>query len=169
MKAHKVPLFPPTFFNVYKEKGMSSTDVVRHFKYHLQKAFGKIGRVGTLDPFAEGVLLIAVAGATRASDLLHDNYGKTYFATGFLGKSTTTGDLTGEELKAQERLPDLSFEKLNAIAGSFVGSYMQVPPSFSAAKFEGKSLYKHAREGNLIQKESVKREIFGFEIIKNRK
>ena len=80
-------LYQPAVFNVFKPVGMSSYDVIRHFKRNLNTGFGKIGHFGTLDPFACGVLLVGIAGATRINNLVHDLFPKTYLA---VGKMTDT-------------------------------------------------------------------------------
>ena len=127
------PGFGPLVFNVYKPEGMTSTDVVRHFKYHLPKGFGKIGHFGTLDPFAEGVLLVAIGQAPKFNDYVHEEFPKTYLATGVLGIESPTGDLTAdEELLKVVDCPDFTEKDLESIIGSFLGDYSQSPPAFSA-------------------------------------
>lgn len=162
------PIYGPFVFNVYKPKNMGSFDVVRHFKFHLPKGFGKIGHFGTLDPFAEGVLLIAIGNATKLTDLVHE-MPKTYLAEGILGIHSTTGDLSGncetEEIDAS-KLKSLSLSDLKEkLEKSFIGEYEQVPPQFSATKHEGRSLYEWAREGVFVKKDAVKRIIYSLEII----
>lgn len=162
------PLYGPFIFNVYKPKGMGSFDVVRHFKFHLPKGFGKIGHFGTLDPFAEGVLLIAIGNATKLTDLVHE-MPKTYLAEGILGIHSSTGDLS-DNCEIQEvdasGLKSLSLSELKEkLETVFLGDYEQVPPQFSATKHEGRSLYEWAREGVFIKKDAVKRFIHELEIV----
>ncbi|WP_417335190.1 tRNA pseudouridine synthase B [Halobacteriovorax marinus] len=161
------PGFGPLVFNVYKPEGMTSTDVIRHFKYHLPKGFGKIGHFGTLDPFAEGVLLVAIGNAPRFNDYIHDQYPKTYLATGILGVESPTGDLTVEEseLKYSEVSP-FAEDDLARILNDFKGDYLQSPPAFSATKHKGKALYEWAREGVIIEKPPVQRFIHLLELVK---
>ena len=160
------PLFGPLVFNAYKPVGMTSSDVVRHFKYHLPKGFGKIGHFGTLDPFAEGVLLIAIGQAPRFNDHVHEKYPKTYLATGLLGVESPTGDFTCEEsdLKTHS-VKEFTREELTIIINGFVGKYLQCPAVFSATKHEGKSLYEWAREGVIIEKPPVERFIHSIELV----
>lgn len=162
------PAYGPFVFNVYKPKDVSSFDVVRHFKYHLPKGFGKIGHFGTLDPFAEGVLLIAIGNATKLTDLVHERP-KTYVAEGILGIHSNTGDLSeNSESEAVDasHLEGATLEELkNLLEKKFQGPYMQVPPQFSATKHEGRSLYEWAREGVFIKKDAVQREIISLEIL----
>lgn len=159
----------PLVFNVRKPVGVSSFDVVHHFKKNLSFDFGKIGHFGTLDPFAEGVLLIGIQGAQKLNDYVHQLLPKTYRARGVFGGKTETGDLTApisvkkevsDYWKAQDK------EALEAFLGEkFLGEYWQSPHAVSAAKFEGKRLYQHALEGRMIEKAKVKREIYSFSII----
>jgi len=160
---------PPRIFLVYKPRGLHSGDVLKHFKYNLPRGYGKIGHLGTLDPFAEGLLLIAVAQAARLSFLFEDLLTKTYLARGVFNLESTTGDSDGiitKSISSVSIKPD-EFIKQSL---SLVGTYYQSPPHFSAAKHEGKALYKYAREGVLIDKPPVKRVIYGlseFDFIEN--
>jgi len=160
------PIFGPLVFNVYKPEGMTSTDVVRHFKHHLPKGFGKIGHFGTLDPFADGVLLIAIGQAPRFNNYIHEKYPKTYKARGILGIESPTGDLTGDGGENKEvACPEFSDETLSEIIQSFLGEYEQSPPAFSATKHKGKPLYEWAREGVIIEKPPVLRNIVHIELL----
>lgn len=165
-------LYPPRIFNVYKPVGMSSTSVVNHFKRNLPKGFGKIGHFGTLDPFADGILLIGVAGACRLNNQIHIDLPKTYRATGVLGVKTPSADIetlnddNEIDSEVQNKYKLLNIDTFNSlIKEKFTGKYLQTPPSFSATKFEGKALYKWAREGKLVIKEPVEREIFDIKIL----
>ena len=159
----------PLVFNVYKPKGISSFQVVYHFKKNLNFDFGKIGHFGTLDPFAEGVLLIGIQGAQKMNDYVHEFLPKTYEAIGIFGDKTASGDLSGPAISHQDI--DLSFQKMDQatlellLQEKFMGTYWQAPHAVSAAKFEGKRLYQHALEGKTIQKDKVKREIKSFKLL----
>jgi tRNA pseudouridine55 synthase len=168
--------YSPTIFNVFKPSGVTSYDVIRHFKRNLPPGFGKIGHMGTLDPFAAGILLVAVGGATRVNDYVHRLLPKTYLAIGKLGVWTETGDLT---IPVQQ--VDESAYLLNKIAlftpefiqqqlqERFLGEYLQTPPIYSATKFQGKPLHEWKRkEGVEIKKEPVKRTIYQLEVVKYR-
>ena len=138
-------------------------DVVHHFKKNLNFNFGKIGHFGTLDPFAEGVLLVGIQGAQKLNDYVHELLPKTYKARGVFGGKTTTGDLTSEIILNQDIADNYKFaskeELQNLLGEKFLGEYWQGPHGVSATKFEGKRLYQHALEGRMILKEKVKREI----------
>lgn len=155
----------PFILNIYKPSGISSFDVIRIIKSRFKKKWKKIGHFGTLDPFAEGVLLIGANGAMKINDYLHEAYFKTYEAFGVIGVKTDTGDLEGQVLKENSKLEvskflDLKFEDVKrSLEEKFQGEYLQVPPSFSATKYNGKKLYEYARCGIHIEKPAVKRAI----------
>ena len=150
---------------------MTSYQVVRHFKQVLPPPFGKIGHLGTLDPFAEGVLLIASGGAQRMNNFIHQWYPKSYLAEGILGVQTPSGDMTEAPSwhDHSQRLEQLSVQSPDFYRQhwkSFSGEYWQTPPAFSACKFKGRPLHVWAREGVAILKDPVKRVIGQMSIIK---
>ena len=101
------------------------------------------------------------------SNYLHDSYPKTYEAVGRLGQFYDTGDTTGSPVSEPLKvLPNLDIQFLNDIASTFLGTYLQVPPMFSATKHQGKPLYKFAREGVKIEKKPVERHIYNFKVQK---
>lgn len=172
MTAPTPEFFPPLIFNAYKPVGMGSQDVVRHFKRFLPRGtFGKIGHFGTLDPFACGVLMVAVGGAARLNEFIHADLPKTYLAQGLLGVETATGDLEGKVLQKDEtpyfRDHIGSFDQpfVAGVLKPFVGEYWQAPHVISAAKHEGKPLHEWAREGVEIRKEKVRRFIHHAEVV----
>lgn len=161
----------PYVFNIAKPVGRSSFDVVRSIKKILpKKSYQKIGYFGTLDPFAEGILLVALNGANRLNDLVHHYSPKTYRAVGLLGIETDTQDCDGHVLQqdtssyASEVIAQFSTEFLQQQVNCFIGKYWQTPPQYSATKFQGKKLCEWAREGVLINKEAVQREIYDLKI-----
>ena len=127
-----------------KEKGMSSFAALAPFK----RAFGtrKIGHTGTLDPFAEGLLIACVGYATKLASLF-DELDKKYIATIHLGVETDTLDPEGTEV-ATGPVPD-EFEVRNVLS-RFLGEIEQAPPAYSAVKVAGKRSYALARSGELI-------------------
>ncbi len=136
--------------NIKKEAGFTSNDVVARLRGILRQK--KIGHTGTLDPDAVGVLPVCLGNATRACAYLTDT-DKEYRCVMLLGRVTDTQDISG---KVQEEHPVLVSEEeaLRAIH-SFEGSYMQVPPMYSAKKVGGKKLYELAREGIEIERQAV--------------
>lgn len=132
--------------NISKPIGWTSFDVVRRIKRIAGSV--KVGHAGTLDPFADGVLLVCIAKATkRIAGLMACE--KEYIATLQLGMETDSLDITGRVIK-KAHVPVLDLAKITAVAKTFEGEIDQVPPLFSAVKINGKRSYQHARAGNEI-------------------
>lgn len=129
--------------NVYKEVPWTSHDAVARVRRIL--GLRQVGHAGSLDPFAAGVLLVAVGRATRLAEFLMEQP-KSYRGTMIFGRRTNSGDAGGAILE-EGPVPDLSLEQLRETAASFLGHGMQVPPMVSAVKHEGKRLYQLARRG----------------------
>ena len=127
---------------VFKEKGYTSFDAIAKLRRILH--IKKMGHTGTLDPDAEGVLVICVGAATRLIPLFSDDT-KSYEAVLRLGIVTDTQDMTGTVLSEKE--VTCTEEELRACAMSFQGGYLQTPPAYSAKQVDGKRLYALAREG----------------------
>ena len=135
------------FILVNKESGVSSNFIVQHIKKKIKAK--KVGHLGTLDPLASGLLILAINRATKFSSYFLES-DKSYDVEVELGASTDTDDSTGKIIYESNNFPVKSSIK-NEL-GSFIGESMQVPPFFSALKYKGKPLYKYAREGVLIAK-----------------
>jgi len=131
------------FLNIYKKKGPTSYDVIRAIKKHLK--IKRVGHAGNLDPMGEGVLVVGIGKATRFLEFIM-NETKEYRVKVKFGILTTTLDSEGEVIQEMP-VPTLDREKLLSVLAQFQGEIEQVPPSFSAIKFEGKRLYEYAREG----------------------
>jgi tRNA pseudouridine55 synthase len=145
---------------VDKPEGMSSAGAIRALKARLAGA--KVGHLGTLDPFASGLLPLCVGEATKvARYLLLER--KAYTGTIRLGVETDTLDGTGQ-VTAIARIPSLSPDAVAAAGARFVGPQRQVPPMFSALKREGVPLYKLARRGIAIERAAREIEIARFEV-----
>ena len=132
-----------------KPKGCTSHDVI----YRVRKLYGtrQVGHTGTLDPLAEGVLVVMVGRAVKASELLSSDV-KEYVATLKLGMTTDTEDVTGTVLTRHEgALPE--FSEVKRVASEFVGDIMQLPPMYSALKVDGKKLVDLARSGKTVERE----------------
>jgi len=131
-----------------KPAGLTSNGVLGVLKrlFNADKA----GHTGTLDPFATGLLAVALGEATKFSGHLLDA-DKTYLATMRLGVTTTTADLEGETLRTRPVAVD--DETLHAALARFVGDIAQVPPMYSALKRDGKPLYEYARAGQTLERE----------------
>jgi tRNA pseudouridine55 synthase len=144
-----------------KPKGGSSNHALQRVKrlYGAQKA----GHTGSLDPMATGVLPICLGEATKFSQYLL-NADKSYRATIKLGQLTATGDAEGEIIA----VTDASFitrEQFVREMDTFKGDIEQIPPMYSALKVDGQPLYKLAREGKEIERESRHVTIFSFELL----
>jgi tRNA pseudouridine(55) synthase len=126
-----------------KPAGLSSHDIVGMTR--AVTGIKKIGHTGTLDPFATGVLPLAIGPATRLIQYLDERV-KVYDATLQLGHSTTTGDPEGEVL-ARAAVPALTGAHLDATLAGFLGPQLQTPPRYSAVKIDGRPLYSYARKG----------------------
>lgn len=135
---------------VYKPTGLSSSDVVIKCRNALSAAAGgkiRCGHMGTLDPAAEGVLVLGFGKAAKLFDHIQ-NCKKTYRATFTFGSTTDTLDREGEITESDGRLPD---EKaLNDVLPLFVGEINQVPPAYSALNVNGVRAYKLARKGENV-------------------
>jgi len=145
---------------VDKPEGMSSAGAIRVLKGRLAGA--KVGHLGTLDPFASGLLPLCVGEATKvARYLLLER--KAYVGTIRLGVETDTLDRTGQ-VTATADIPPLSKDAVAAVGACFVGPQRQVPPMFSALKRDGVPLYKLARRGVAVEREARAIEIVRFDL-----
>ena len=123
----------------------------------------KVGHVGTLDPFASGLLILGINKATKAITFF-DDFTKEYIATIKLGIATDTLDLTGKEIIRKD-IPNLSEDKINVVLHSFLGKSQQIPPMTSAIKINGVKLYELAHKGQEIDRPFRDIEIFNIELI----
>lgn len=123
----------------------------------------KCGHTGTLDPNATGVLPIAVGGATRFIELL-PTHRKAYTATFKTGACTDTLDIWGQVTATFDK--EVTFEEIKAVALSFKGEIMQLPPMYSALKKDGVRLYELARQGIEVEREKRKCEIYELTVEK---
>ncbi|MGQ4003274.1 tRNA pseudouridine(55) synthase TruB [Francisellaceae bacterium CB52] len=134
---------------VNKSKDISSNKILQQLK-HLFNA-QKAGHTGTLDPMATGVLPICFGRATKIAQYLLDA-DKEYIATIKLGVETDSGDAEGNIIKENsESIPKLDSDLLESVFDNFRGEISQVPPMYSALKYNGQPLYKLAREGIQIE------------------
>lgn len=146
-------------FNIFKEKGFTSNDVVSICKKIFNTS--KVGHAGTLDPDATGVLLVGVGKGTKLTEYLM-NYGKTYIFQIQFGISTDTLDLSGKVVSKSSSKYDKDklLEILNYLNGRTID---QVPPMYSAIKLNGKRLYEYAREDIEVKRKSRQVTIYKIE------
>jgi tRNA pseudouridine55 synthase len=148
------------FLLLDKEKGISSNQLVQKVKKSL--SIKKVGHLGTLDPMATGLMILAINRATKFSSYFLES-DKSYDASIQLGSSTDTDDAMGNIISSSDIIPN---EKdINKSLTSFIGQSMQTAPFFSALKHKGKPLYKYAREGEFISKPPREINIFSIENI----
>lgn len=143
---------------INKTQNMTSFDVVAIVRKTLN--IKKVGHTGTLDPNAEGLMIILIDKATKALPFLHLDK-KEYIASLKLGIKTSTGDIWGEVIE-QGSIPILTKEMIEYSLKSFLGKSIQTPPKVSAISVNGKRLYEYARKDQEV--EIPKREIEIFEI-----
>ncbi|NVF10958.1 tRNA pseudouridine(55) synthase TruB [Anaerococcus sp. AGMB00486] len=144
-----------------KESGISSAKCV----YMLRKKLSikKIGHAGTLDPLATGLLPLLIGKATRVSNFLMDEV-KVYETLAFFGEKTDSQDKTGKIIAKSSNL----FSKKDlemTIQGKFIGDIEQIPPMYSALKYNGRKLYELAREGKNVERKKRNIKIYDFEIL----
>ena len=132
---------------VFKKAGPTSHDVVDMARKALNER--RIGHTGTLDPMAEGLLLLCVGQATRLQQYLLQ-WEKIYQGEIQLGRATTTYDAEGDDQDPCGEVPDLDRRTLDRLEARFAGEIQQVPPPYSAKKIAGKKLYELARRGEKV-------------------
>ena len=151
--------------SIWKEVGMTSYDVVSIIK--KKNKDNKVGHCGTLDPFADGVILICTGNETKNINNLMD-LKKEYIADIVFGCETDTLDNTGSIIKKKE-CSVFDKDKITGILNQFIGNTEQVPPYFSALKFKGKPLYKYARKDIFIRKKPRMISIDDIKLLKIKK
>jgi tRNA pseudouridine55 synthase len=134
---------------VDKPAAWTSHDVVAKCR-HLT-GIRRIGHAGTLDPDATGLLLVCLGQATRLVEYLME-LPKTYQVRMKLGEETDSEDSSGKVV-ARRDLGKISEAKIRACLARYQGEIQQVPPLYSALKFQGKRLYRYAREGKMVERE----------------
>lgn len=155
---------------IYKPVGITSFDVIREFKRAQFTGRNpvkyKVGHGGTLDPFADGVLLLLLGKATKRMNEL-SSLPKTYRATAILGASSDTLDRTGKiDARRQTLDSSLTMAMIKQVAEKFVGEIEQVIPDYSATKINGVPRYKLARRGEVMEKKSKLVNIYSLKIEK---
>ncbi|MEI0537698.1 tRNA pseudouridine(55) synthase TruB [Brachyspira pulli] len=142
-----------------KPIGITSFDAIKKTKQVLREKENiiekRIGHVGTLDPFANGVLILAFRRYTKLF-FLFDDLPKEYIAVGVFGESRDTDDIEGNIIKKSNKNNELTFDELkNIIETNFKGNILQKPPIYSAKKINGKRAYDLARENKSFELKSV--------------
>ena len=143
-----------------KQPNLGSTDVVNQVRHLLNAS--KCGHTGTLDPFATGVLPIALGEATKLIPYVTDGI-KEYEFTLKFGSATDSLDLTGNLTESGGTIP--SKEEILSILPEFIGTITQVPPAFSAIKINGQRAYDLARKGQEVAISERQIEIYELELL----
>ena len=142
----------PGIYLLHKPPGPSSAAAMRAFVAGFAQGGRKLPvcHGGTLDPFAEGLLLVLAGGATRLMDFIHE-VPKRYEAQVAWGMETDTGDGGGKPVGPRTAHPPTADPgALDAALASFIGWTLQVPPATSAKKVGGEPAYKKAHRGESV-------------------
>ena len=142
-----------------KSRGISSFKAINKLKWIIGSS--KVGHAGTLDPIAEGLLIVMINNATKFSGNLMKR-DKEYFVELELGYETDTYDTEGEITEKYEGDINISNEGIIEVINSFIGEIMQVPPMYSAIKINGEKLYELARKGIEVEREARKVKIYSI-------
>jgi tRNA pseudouridine55 synthase len=156
----RIPQPPPIdgILVVDKPRGKTSHDVVEAVRRLV--GFRGIGHLGTLDPLATGVLVLALGRATRLARF-YTGRRKRYTCAVRFGFATDTYDADGEAL-GPDTAPELNAEEIARLAAKFVGSIQQTPPQFSAKKIHGRPAHELARKHKPVKLEPVNVEVYEF-------
>ncbi|MDH5614428.1 MAG: tRNA pseudouridine(55) synthase TruB, partial [Gammaproteobacteria bacterium] len=145
-----------------KPLGLSSNAALQKVKRILKVK--KAGHTGSLDPLATGLLAVCLGEATKISAYLLDS-DKRYLSTFRLGETTATGDAEGDILE-QKEVTEAMLARIPEVIKQFTGEIEQIPPMYSAIKHKGQPLYKLARAGQEVERQSRKVRIHEMNLIK---
>ena len=151
---------------INKPAGWTSFQVVKKVRWLIKSSFKikkiKVGHAGTLDPLAEGLLIICTGKLTKKI-IEFQNKEKEYFGTFYLGATTASFDLE-TPVKSRYSIKKINFEMLNTATKKFTGTIHQTPPIYSAIKVKGKRLYEFARKGQIVDLKKRKVTVSEFNI-----
>ena len=152
---------------INKEIGWTSFDAVKKIKNLLKQHHGikkiKVGHAGTLDPLAEGLIVVCLGKSTKKIAEIQEQE-KEYIAGLELGKTTPSFDLE-TEVDGTYGTGHIDLEKVQSALKLFTGKIHQIPPAYSAKKWQGKRAYEYARKGEEPELKSVEVEIKDMEVI----
>lgn len=149
------------FILINKEVGLTSRKVCNKISFLFNQK--KVGHIGTLDPFAEGLLIVCINKATKAGAFIDEGF-KTYRATIKLGVETDSLDCTGNIISTKS-IPQLDKNTIERILNSFIGEIEQTVPITSAVHVNGKRLYEYAHKGQEVELPKRKQIIKTIELI----
>ncbi len=152
---------------LHKPIEWTSFDLVRKVRNQLTRALGikklKVGHAGTLDPLAEGLMIVCTGRQTKNIDS-YQVQSKEYIATLYFGATRPSYDRE-TEIDARFDITDIDEAKVQETLFTFVGKQMQTPPIFSAKKIDGKRAYLSAREGKEVKMRENAIEIYELELL----
>lgn len=150
---------------INKPIGWTSFQVVNKIRWLIKSTFDikkiKVGHAGTLDPLAQGLLIICTGKLTKKIEEFQSAK-KGYSGTFFIGATTPSFDLE-TKIDSKSSIKNIDEKKLHETSKKFIGKSKQIPPIYSAIKVKGKKLYDYARNGESV--ELKKREITIFKFI----
>ena len=151
---------------INKPVGWTSFQVVNKIRWLIKSSYDlkkiKVGHAGTLDPLAQGLLIICTGKLTKKITEFQ-NEKKGYCGTFFLGTTSPSFDLE-TEIDSKSSIENIDSNLLEATAKKFLGCINQTPPIYSALKFNGKKLYDYARKGEQVKLKKREINIFKFEL-----
>ena len=150
---------------INKPPGPTSHDIVD--KVRRITGERRVGHAGTLDPFAEGLLIVLVGRESTKRQSEFMKLDKEYITTIHLGAETDTNDLTGKQIEPQfsNKSDPPTLKIIQKILKGFTGEIDQVPPQYSAIKIKGKKAYELARKGIDVELKSRKIKIYSIKIL----
>jgi len=151
------------FLLINKPSGPTSHDIIN--KLRRITGVKKIGHAGTLDPFASGLLIVAVGREATRDISKFVKLDKVYEAELRLGAKSDTHDRTGTQ-HITHNIEHITINQINKAISKFIGRQEQIPPMYSDKKVKGKKLYQLARQGKVIEREPVEIEIYDIKLLK---
>lgn len=145
---------------IHKDVGWTSFDVVNKLRRVMK--IKKVGHGGTLDPFADGLLILGAGRATKELGRL-SGQDKRYQAVIYFGRTTDSHDVTGNTLSETD-IGGLGLPQIKAAVQKLSGTIMQTPPMFSAKKVNGQRLYRLARKNKEVERRPVPVTIYEAQI-----
>lgn len=155
---------PEGFFLVDKPVDWTSFDAVNFLKKKFPRGT-KIGHAGTLDPFATGLLIVAVGRAATKRIDEFKKLPKIYETTVHFGATSNTDDPTGIITPINFTSPPPTLETVKKTLNKFLGKQSQIPPMFSAKKINGQKLYHLARQGKEVERQPTEIEIYSIDLL----
>ena len=151
---------------INKPINWTSFQVVNKIRWLIKSTYGikniKVGHAGTLDPLAEGLLIVCTGKLTKKIIEYQDKK-KSYLGTFFIGATTPSFDLE-TDIEKTYSIENIDKKILIQTSKKFLGKSKQSPPIFSAIKFKGKKLYHYARKGENVKLEKREINIYKFDI-----